>query len=78
MATVPAFHSISPDDALVYHDQDSCSEGRLIPPQNVAAGAIGPRCDACARLDAHLSPPVEVRIERRFVGRPVFAGAFAG
>jgi hypothetical protein len=48
--TSTAYHSISPDDPLEYHDRPDCPQGRRIPPQHWAPGAIGPRCETCSHL----------------------------
>lgn len=48
MAKVSPFHSIKQD---VYHDNNSCTEGNNIEPENKRPGTGGkPKCSHCARL----------------------------
>ena len=54
MVKVAAFHSKKPGIKPVYHDNKACPEGARIEPQHLATGtAMRPRCEHCARLQAH-------------------------
>lgn len=51
MPKVPAFHSKKPNTD-VYHDNDKCTEGNNIEPENRVSGTGGrPRCHRCRSLD---------------------------
>lgn len=51
MARVAAFHSKKVSDRNVYHDNDRCTEGNNIEPQNRVSGTGGrPKCEHCSRL----------------------------
>ena len=51
MAKVAPFHSNKPSDDPVYHDNDSCTEGDNIQPENKVQGTGGRKqCDHCSRL----------------------------
>ena len=51
MAKVSPFHSVKETDRKVYHDNDSCTEGNNIEPENRRSGTDGrPKCDHCTRL----------------------------
>jgi len=51
MGTVPEFHSASPEDPPVWHDQSDCYEGKKILPQNKRDGRGGKRrCEVCDSL----------------------------
>lgn len=51
MAKVAAFHSVKETDRQVYHDNDECTEGNNIEPENRRPGTDNrPRCEHCARL----------------------------
>lgn len=51
MSKVPAFHSKLRSDRPVYHDDNECTEGNNIEPENRVPGTGGrPKCDHCRRL----------------------------
>lgn len=51
MAKVSPFHSISPNNRKVHHDNSSCTEGNNIESQNKRSGTGGhPLCSNCQRL----------------------------
>ena len=51
MGKVAAFHSKKPSARAVYHDNNSCTEGNNIEPENKVQGTGGrPRCNHCSRL----------------------------
>ena len=51
MAKVAPFHSKKPNDPNVYHDNNSCTEGNNIEPQNKVSGTGGRRkCKSCEKL----------------------------
>jgi len=50
MAKIKPFHTVKPGD--VYHDNNRCTEGNNIEPNNVRPGKDGRElCDHCDRLD---------------------------
>lgn len=52
MSKVAAFHSVKPNDPKKYHDNDKCTEGDNIQPENKRAGTGGfPRCKRCTELE---------------------------
>lgn len=55
MAKVDPFHTTTPEAAQgqrdVYHDNDQCSDGKRILPENRVYGTGGrPKCDECKTL----------------------------
>lgn len=51
MAKVNPFHSKKPSAKQVHHNNDKCTEGNNIEPENKVQGTGGrPLCDHCARL----------------------------
>jgi hypothetical protein len=48
---VSPFHSSNPDDPDVYHDENTCPPGQLIPPHNWVSGTGGYRkCFKCREI----------------------------
>lgn len=52
---VPAFHTNSPEyppsHREVYHDKDTCPDGKRIKPQHRVAGTAGrPHCKECGKV----------------------------
>lgn len=51
MAKVAPFHSVKPNAPQVYHNNDKCTEGNNIEPENKRSGTGGrPLCKHCDRL----------------------------
>lgn len=48
---VAPFHSVKPNTPNVYHDNNACTEGNNIEPENKRAGTANrPRCKRCDEL----------------------------
>jgi hypothetical protein len=51
MAKVSPWHSVRPNDPLVYHDNTNCTEGNNIEPKNRREGTGSrKKCAHCTRL----------------------------
>ena len=54
MAQVPPFYTSNEEDhkrSPVWHDNDQCSEGKKIKPENKVYGKKGNKCLICTALD---------------------------
>jgi hypothetical protein len=54
MTKVAPFHTKNEEEhrrSPVWHDNDQCSEGKKIKPENREYGAKGNKCDYCKLLD---------------------------
>jgi hypothetical protein len=51
MSKVSAFHTKTPEEPQVYHDNNECDEGKKIKPENRVPGTGGRRqCEVCSDL----------------------------
>jgi len=54
MAKVSPFHTKNEEEhrrSPVWHDNDECSEGKKIKPENREYGVKGNKCEDCIKLD---------------------------